>query len=257
MTVKKAEVARVESGKVATTEQIGGGFVDLLRSATDAKAGPEVIELYAKLYREERDDRRRMDFDAAMSEAQGEMTSVKKRLKNEQTRSKYAAFTDLDEMIRPIYSSHGFAVSFDSADCPMPDCIRVLATVSHTGGWRKDYHIDMPADGKGAKGGDVMTKTHASGSAVKYGRRYLLEMIFNIATHDDDGNAAAKPIQTLKPAQVKVIEGLLKQLPPDTIGRMLKAYSVEAISAIPQAEFDKACRVLNKHINDILKAEQV
>jgi hypothetical protein len=50
----------------------------------------------------------------------------------------------------------------------------------------------MPADGKGAKGGDVMTKTHAIGAAVTYGKRYLLGMIFNIAVGgdvDDDGNS--------------------------------------------------------------------
>ena len=44
----------------------------------------------------------------------------------------------------------------------------------------------MPADGKGAKGGDVMTKTHATGAAVSYGMRYLLKMIFNVAVGEDD-----------------------------------------------------------------------
>jgi hypothetical protein len=42
-----------------------------------------------------------------------------------------------------------------------------------------------------------MTKTHAMGSGVSYGMRYLLRMIFNLAIdYDDDGNAAggrAKP----------------------------------------------------------------
>jgi hypothetical protein len=48
----------------------------------------------------------------------------------------------------------------------------------------------MPSDGKGAKGGDVMTKTHATGAAESYGMRYLLKMIFNIAIgeEDNDGN---------------------------------------------------------------------
>jgi hypothetical protein len=49
----------------------------------------------------------------------------------------------------------------------------------------------MPVDGKGARGGDVMTKTHAMGSGISYGMRYLLRMIFNLAIdQDDDGNAA-------------------------------------------------------------------
>jgi hypothetical protein len=56
------------------------------------------------------------------------------------------------------------------------------------------YHVDMPADGKGAKGGDVMTKTHATASALTYAKRYLLLQIFALAIgeSDDDGNAAGK-----------------------------------------------------------------
>jgi hypothetical protein len=46
----------------------------------------------------------------------------------------------------------------------------------------------MPSDGKGAKGGDVMTKTHATGAASQYGMRYLLKMIFNVAIGEDDND---------------------------------------------------------------------
>ena len=47
-------------------------------------------------------------------------------------------------------------------------------------------------NGKGAKGGDVMTRTHATGAALSYGMRYLLRMIFNVAVGegDTDGNGA-------------------------------------------------------------------
>src|SRR5262245_66125437 len=72
--------------------------------------------------------------------------------------------------------------------------IRLVATLRHNKGYSKSYHLDQPADGKGAKGGDVMTRTHATGSALTYGQRNLTKMIFNIAvSKDDDGNAASKP----------------------------------------------------------------
>jgi hypothetical protein len=64
--------------------------------------------------------------------------------------------------------------------------MRVLCHVSHSAGHERTYQIDMPADGKGAKGGDVMTKTHAAGAAASYGMRYLLKMIFNLAVGEDD-----------------------------------------------------------------------
>jgi hypothetical protein len=52
----------------------------------------------------------------------------------------------------------------------------------------------MPTDGKGAKGGDVMTKTHAAGAGMQYGMRYLLKGIFNVAIgeEDKDGNDPPK-----------------------------------------------------------------
>ena len=59
---------------------------------------------------------------------------------------------------------------------------------------------------KGAKGGDVMTKTHAAGSALTYGQRYLLKMIFNIAIgSDDDGNAASsrQGVRVPSPSEVQ------------------------------------------------------
>jgi hypothetical protein len=110
---------------------------------------------------------------------------------NPQTRSRYASYFALDKAVRPIYTKHGFALSFNTAEGAPAGEVRVVCFVSHGKGHTRTYHADMPADGKGAKGGDVMTRTHATGSAFSYGQRYLLKMIFNIAIGaDDDGNSA-------------------------------------------------------------------
>src|SRR6185436_6685763 len=87
---------------------------------------------------------------------------------------------------RPIYTKHGFALSFNTAEGAPENYVRVVCNVSHDGGHSRQFQIDMPADGKGAKGGDVMTKTHAVGSGMTYGMRYLLKMIFNVAIGEDD-----------------------------------------------------------------------
>lgn len=129
-------------------------------------------------------------FNAAMTECQIEMKPISADATNPQTRSKYASYAKLDSVLRPIYTGHGFALSFDEGDSPKPDYVRVLCYVSHIGGHSRTYRRDMPADGKGAKGGDVMTKTHAAGAAGSYGSRYLLKGIFNVAVgeSDNDGN---------------------------------------------------------------------
>ncbi len=124
-------------------------------------------------------------YNVAMSAAQREMRPVAADATNPQTRSRYASYEALDRVLRPIYTAHGFALSFNTGDAPLIDYVRVLCDVTHIGGHSRPYRADMPADGKGAKGGDVMTKTHAVGSAMSYGMRYLLKMIFNVAVGED------------------------------------------------------------------------
>lgn len=130
-------------------------------------------------------------YNQAMSAAQSEITSVKATKFNNQTRSKYADLLDYDPIIRPAYTSKGLAISFDTAESPLPEHVRVIACITHEAGHKELRHIDIPADGKGAKGGDVMTKTHAVVAATTYGQRTLIRLIFNIATGDDDGNGAS------------------------------------------------------------------
>lgn len=131
-------------------------------------------------------------FNAAMSAAQAQMGRVSADAVNPQTRSHYASYAQLDRHLRPIYTAHGFALSFDEGDGAPENHVRVVCYVSHSAGHTRTYRCDMPADGKGARGGDVMTKTHAVGSGKSYGKRYLLKDIFNVAVgeDDDDGNAA-------------------------------------------------------------------
>jgi hypothetical protein len=171
------------------------------RLAKDPNTSVEKIERLMALWERMEARRAEAEFNAAMSSAQQGMRPVSADASNPQTRSRYASYGALDRAIRPVYTSHGFGLSFDTADAPA-DYVRVVCHVTHSGGHSRLYHIDMPADGKGAKGGDVMTKTHAAGSAVTYGMRYLLKMIFNIAVgeDDDDGNRAGKKADADIPA---------------------------------------------------------
>ena len=186
------------------------------------------------------------EFDAAMTEAQSEMRPIAADANNSQTKSKYATYAALDRALRPIYTKHGFSLGFDTADGAPEGYIRVVCKVAHNGGHRAYPHIDMPADGKGAKGGDVMTKTHATGSAVSYGRRYLLGMIFNIAVgEDDDGNAAGTPIERIGADQAKVIRDLIAETGAD-IEKFCQYLRVEAIPDLPVRDFERAVALLNQ-----------
>lgn len=129
-----------------------------------------------------------IEFNAAMNRAQGGMTAVRTNAENSQTHSRYATYSAVDKAIRPIYTREGFSLSFDTEPSETPDVVQVICYVSHVAGHTRTYSVPMPSDGKGAKGGDVMTKTHATGAAMAYGMRYLLKFIFNIAVGEDDND---------------------------------------------------------------------
>lgn len=132
-------------------------------------------------------------FAIAMTKAQLEMGPVNADANNPQTQSTYASHQGLDRVLRPIYTANGFSLCFNTGDGAPENHVRVLCDVTHVGGYEKQFRIDVPADGKGVEGIDVMTKTHAAVSAVSIGIRALLRMIFNIVIErksDDDGNAA-------------------------------------------------------------------
>ncbi len=195
-------------------------------------------------------------FNDSMAAVQAVMTKVSKDSSNPSTKSRYASYVALDNALRPIYSDHGFGLSFDTGEGAPADHVRIVCIVTARG-FSRTYHIDMPADGKGAKGGDVMTKTHATGSAVTYGRRYLLTMIFNIAVVDDDGNRAGHKQHTeegdwrVTAAQVSRLKKMIKDTGSNEaifLTFMAKASNLEikTIEDIPSAQFSAAVAALNK-----------
>lgn len=171
--------------------------MDLLNIALNNNAAIDVIERLAALQEKAQARDAEMQFNQAMNAAQAELRRVAPDLENPQTHSAYASYAALDRALRPIYIKHGFSLSFDAGEAPA-DTVRVLCYVSHAAGHTRKYQSPpMPADGKGAKGGDVMTKTHATGAAMSYGMRYLLKYIFNVAIGQDDtdGNVGIDDIQ--------------------------------------------------------------
>ena len=159
--------------------------MSLLSIALSHNAAIAVIERLAALQRDMLAREAEVDFNEAMNRVQTEIRRIAPDAVNPQTRSKYASYAAIDRVIRPIYAKEGFSLSFSTEECPIPEHVRCVCFVSLRAHTRK-YQVDMPSDGKGAKGGDVMTKTHACGAAMQYGMRYLVKYIWNIAVGEDD-----------------------------------------------------------------------
>ena len=161
-------------------------MMDLLSLALQKEAAIDVIERLAALQKDQIDREAINSFNDAMEAAQNEISNVIPDAKNTETGGKYATFLALNRALRPVYLKHGFSLTFTGAESTKPDEVLIVCECSHKGGWTKRYMLPMPCDGKGAKGGGVMSKSHATLAATSYGRSGLLKMIFNVAIGEDD-----------------------------------------------------------------------
>lgn len=199
------------------------------RVASDPNADVEKMERLLAMHRDMQQRQAEADFNAAMGRVQSHMGRIGTDKRNDQTRSNYATYAKLDRVLRPLYTAEGFALSFGTDPTEQENVVRVTCHVSHSAGFTRKYVIDMPADGKGAKGNDVMTKTHATGSATQYGMRYLLKMIFNVATadEDDDGNAAGGEDYDITD-WAEAIKGATDKTELDDLAQQLKQAKIPA-----------------------------
>jgi hypothetical protein len=196
-----AQTSLVQHGeKEITTQPTSAGTMGMIeRAVSDPNFNAENFKTLVE-FRDRELARNAQDaFNAAMAAAQGEMRPIEADANNPQTRSRYATYAKLDKALRPVYNKHGFGLSFNTVDSPIVDHMRVLCYVSHIAGHTRTYQIDIPTDGKGAKGNDVMTKTHAVGAGASYAMRYLLKMIFNVLVGEDDWDGNNIEAQAVDP----------------------------------------------------------
>ena len=209
----------------------------------------ERMEQMFELYQRVDADRARREFAADMISAQAEMESIRKDASNPQTKSKYATFEALDRAARPTYTKYGFAPTYSTEKSDVLDHIKVVLTLVHRGGHERRYECDMPADGKGAKGGDVMTKTHAFGSAFSYGKRYAFGGAFNLVTteRDDDGNAAGRVKELDRDAALAALRALVQKAGANE-GKICNHFSVESFDDLTARQISEASAGLSARI---------
>src|SRR5215467_14443156 len=175
--------------EIAPRDASGGLLNFIERASRDPEFDVHKLGELLRMQRELVDQQAQREFNAAMAAAQTVMLPIIRDAQNPHTKSRYAKLETIDREMRPIYTRHGFAVRFGSAPSPREGWIRIVCTVSHTGGCSEVNYLDAPPDDVGARGGSSKTGVQGVGSAVTYLRRYLLCMVFNIvlADQDDDG----------------------------------------------------------------------
>lgn len=184
-----------------------------------------------------------IEFNAAMALAQAEIEPVARTASNAQTKSKYAKLENIITKCSPVWTKHGFALSYDTGDCPLDRHYRVTCEVSHRAGHSKHYHMDLPIDDAGINGTKNKTGVHGAGSTISYGKRYIACNIFNIAIKDEDNDAQTGNNIYVNSNQAKVISAKLESVSHIAKEKFTEMYG--SPSSVPKAEFDSVMARLN------------
>ena len=237
------------SAVVQQQEQIPGlPAVSLLevisRAASDPNVDAEKMEKLWHLHERISARQAEIAFNTAMNACQKEIPAVFRNKINEEKTSRYADLEQLDKVARPIYTRHGFALSFGTADCPLPGHARQTCLVSHTGGFSRLYQGDLPLDLTGPKGNPNKTGVQGFGSSMSYGQRYLTKMIFNIAlTNEDNDGEGGGDNDTISEEQIANIEALLTELGKDK-KKFLRWAKVDSLDQIVVGAYSETIKTL-------------
>ncbi len=201
-------------------------------SVSDAKLG-HIIELL----REDSKVEAERAFNKSMADLQREIPVIARGAQAHNT--KYARLEDLDSKIKPIYTKLGFSVVFDTFS-KGDEVIVYVAEVRHIDGFSKTASVKLPDDTSGNK-----NNVQSKGSAMSYARRYLLMMIFNIVTcdEDDDGNLGENYLIT--DSQADALNSLLDKTESDR-DKFLDFMGVKSVQLIAAADYNKAMNLLKK-----------
>ena len=180
----------------------------LLQMAIESGADVEKLEKLMDLQERWEANQASKEFNVSMALAQAEMPEIFEDKTNAQTRSTYSSYEGILKAVKPIYTKHGFSMLFYEGDNDSED-IRVCADVMHAGGHTRQLHVDIPLDMTGIKGTVNKTRPHAKASSISYGRNYIIRMVWNLATSEDDGNAAGKTVDLIDDEQLLNLEALI------------------------------------------------
>lgn len=213
------------------------------RAASDPSVDIEKMERLMAMHERMTARQAEVAFNTAMTACQKEIPAVLRNKVNEEKNARYADLEQLDKVARPIYTGHGFALSFGTADCPLAGHARQTCLVSHTGGHSRLYQADIPLDLTGPKGNPNKTGVQGFGSTMSYGQRYMTKLIFNIALTNEDNDGEGGGGETISEDQIANIRALLTELGKDE-KKFLKWAKVDSLDQIVVGAYSETIKTL-------------
>ncbi len=224
-------------------------FVEMVeRLSTNTDVDADKLEKLVEIQMRILDRNAEQAFNDAMAAAQEELPMVVNDAYNAQTNSTYAKLETINRAIKPVVSRHGFSTSFSQDKSELEGHIRIRGVLRHSGGHAVDgYWVDLAIDNKGPKGNVNKTLVHGAGSTFAYGRRYLLCMMFDISTGDDNDaqQQGAPPVTYISEKQAGQILDLINALEGDE-ATFCKWAKIESVEAMPAHIFSRCLKKLQE-----------
>jgi ERF superfamily len=213
----------------------------IIELASIPGTSPEMFDRLVAWQEREQARQAQSEFSTAMSAAQSEMRAIVRDAVNDQTRSKWATLQAIDDAIRPIYTRHGFSLSFTEVANDGPDM--KIACIVRRGGHTETFYLSAAPDTVGPQGKPNKTPVQGVGSSVSYLRRYLKVMVFDLALRDDnDGNRQPQRNEDtgelISRAQVAELRALMTETRIlESVVLAKKAPGLTTIEVLPAAAF--------------------
>jgi len=213
------------------------------RAATDPTCDIDKLERLMAMHERMQARDAEAEFNAAMAAMQSDIPSIAERgaiVVNGQKRSDYATFEDINDVIKPIMQTHGFAITFKVENVPAG--LSVTGILMHRAGHRESTTMLLPLDTSGSK-----NAVQAVGSSTSYGKRYVMSALLNLTTRgeDDDGHAAV-PTANVTTVQAAGISALLDRCTEKTRDWFTGEYG--SAECVPKGRHDILVAQLNKAI---------
>ena len=219
--------------------------LSVIQRAIDSNVDAANLEKLIDMYERVEKMNAERYYNQSMRDCQADLLNLVHDSRNTHTQSTYIDLSTVITQGKPIWTKHGFSISFYEQEPTKKDWIRVCADVMHVGGHHKVHYIEIPVDGQGAQGGrSSMNPVQGVGSSHAYARRYLIFDIFNIShsEHDLDG---ANLVITINKGQAEWIHKMIEKTGADT-DAFMKWANVPTVEDLPQSRFEDAKRLLSK-----------
>lgn len=236
-----AKTDTVETIPAAPQSETGALISMIERAARDPAVDVEKMERLFKMHGEMTARAAKVAYIVALAEMQPELPVINEAGKievNNQVRSRYARWPDIDEAIKPILHKHGFTLSHRVAQDAQS--VSITGVLAHNQGHQEETTIRLPIDTSGSK-----NAVQAIGSSTSYGQRYTAKLLLKITSRagedkDDDGRAAGRG-ETITEEQEIALRELLESAGAN-LDRFLKVAKIEKLADLPASEYDRAVK---------------